>query len=81
MINLLNLRCIKPTQIIKLLMVIGVLLLVSCKKDYNCICTRYDSITLQPKEVNYGIIHDTKKKSQKKCSEIWCGDECGCSIK
>jgi hypothetical protein len=56
-------------------------ILTSCKRDRTCVCTDHNILTKQTTEVSREVFHDTKKDAQKKCSDKWCGDECGCTLK
>jgi hypothetical protein len=74
MIRLLNER-MKILPLIILLMA-----LASCKRDYNCVCHDYDLATGRTTTFIKEVFHDTERGAKKECAELWCGDECNCSI-
>jgi hypothetical protein len=53
------------------------LILISCKRDYSCICRCTDISSGQVTIVGEEVIHDTERRAEKRCTELWYGDECG----
>lgn len=62
------------------LTILSICILSSCKRDHVCSCKDYSIITGRTTEISREIIRDTKQNAKKKCSDKWCGDECGCSL-